>query len=167
MRIISRFLREYTSGWLRVSRLGFSARETEGKTVFSESLTSPCLGPPSCLWASVWVWQVNQCGEGLCSTGLESRWWVLHSQWCWELRESQLGAVCEHLSRQSRPWGAHDRDSWALDLRVFPPPSRAPHHFLLPQFVLHWEQQLLWPRFPGEAAAQLSTRAEPTREGCV
>ena len=64
MRTISIFLREYTSGWLRFSRPGFSARETEGKTVFSESLTSPCLGPPSCLWASVWVWQVNQCGEG-------------------------------------------------------------------------------------------------------
>ena len=104
MRTISIFLREYTSGWLRFSRPGFSARETEGKTVFSESLTSPCLGPQSCLWASVWVWQVNQCGEGLCSMGLESRWSVHHSQWCWELRESQHGAVCEHLSQRSRPW---------------------------------------------------------------
>ena len=149
MRIISRFLREYTSGWLRFSRLGLSARETEGKTVFSESLTSPSLGPRLCLWASAWVWQVNQCGEGLCSTGLESRWWVLHSQWSWELRESQHGAICEHLSQWSRPWGGHDRDSCGLDLRMFPPPSGAPHHFLLPQFVLHWEEQLLWPWFPG------------------
>ena len=162
MRIISRFLREYTSGWLRFSRLGFSARETEGKTVFWESLTSPSLGPQPCLWASVWVWQVNQC-----STGLESRWLVLHSQWCWELRESQHGAVCEHLSQRSRPWGVHNRDFWALNLRMFPHPSRAPHHFVLPQFSSTERSSCSDPDSLGEAAAQLSTRAEPMGEGCV
>ena len=40
------------------------------------------------------------------------------------------------ISASVQTLGIHDRDSWALDLRVFPPPPRAPHHFLLAQLVL-------------------------------